>query len=233
MPSYVSRWWEPDLSLGEHHPAARGFHYRAYLPDRITDFAIPLPLDLALELETTALAAAQLQDLAGATGLEALSRQLLRAESIGSSRIEGLQLSQRRLARSALEPEASTELVRSVMGNIAAMEEAIRLGKRAERIGVEDLCRIHRTLLEGTRDDAIAGQLRTSQNWIGGSSRSPERAEFVPPPEGEVEPLLDDLCAETPRWRPAPSRGRSPACRWPNRAPLRPDRTSRRCPPRG
>lgn len=195
MPSYESRWWEPDLSLGEHHRTARGFHYKAYIPDKITDFAIPIPLDLALELETTALAAAQLQDLAGVTGLEALSRQLLRAESIGSSRIEGLQLSQRRLARSALGPEASTELVRSVMGNIAAMEEAVRIGKTAEHIGVEDLCHIHRTLLESTSDSAIAGQIRTSQNWIGGSSRSPEMAEFVPPPEWEVEPLLNDLCA--------------------------------------
>lgn len=195
MPRYESRWWEPDLSFGEHHRAARGFHYNAYIPDRIADFALPIPLDLVLELETTALAAAQLQDLDGVTGLEALSRQLLRAESIGSSRIEGLQLSQRRLARSALDPEASTELVRSVMGNIAAMDEAIHLGKTAECIGVDDLCHIHRTLLRNTRDSAIAGRLRTTQNWIGGSSRSPERAEFVPPPEGEVEPLLDDLCA--------------------------------------
>lgn len=195
MPRYESRWWEPDLSLGEHHRSARGFHYQSYVPDRIADLALSFPLDLAQELETTAVAAAQLQDLAAVTGLEALSRQLLRAESIGSSRIEGLQLSQRRLARSALDPEAGTELVRSVMGNIAAMEEAIRIGKRAERIGLEDLRHLHKTLLEGTRDSAIAGQFRTSQNWIGGSPHSPERAEFIPPPEGEVEPLLEDLCA--------------------------------------
>lgn len=194
MPSHETRWWEPDLSLGEPHRAARGFHYKAYVPEPIAGFDTPLPLDLALELETTALAAAQLQDLAVVSGLEALSRQLLRAESIGSSRIEGLQLSQRRLARSALDPEASTELVRSVMGNIAAMEEAIRIGKRAETIGIEAICKIHEALLVGSRDGAIAGQLRTSQNWIGGSSYSPERAEFIPPPEGMVEPLLADLC---------------------------------------
>lgn len=46
MPSYESRWWEPDLSLGEHDRAARGFHYKAYFPARIADFAVPLPLDV-------------------------------------------------------------------------------------------------------------------------------------------------------------------------------------------
>jgi Fic family protein len=194
VPRYIERRWEPDLGLGEHHRTARGFRYQAYIPDPIAGFSAALPLDLAQELEATALAVAQLQDLAGASGLEALSRQLLRAESIGSSRIEGLQLSQRRLARSELDAKDAGELVRSVLGNIAAMERAIALGHQIEPLALDDLLEIHRTLLQGTRDEAIGGRLRTTQNWIGGASWSPERAEFVPPPETEVVPLLEDLC---------------------------------------
>ncbi|MEB3197852.1 MAG: Fic family protein [Candidatus Sericytochromatia bacterium] len=194
MPRFESRWWEPDLSLGEQHRAARGFRYEAYVPDPVAGFTLALPLDLAQELEATVQAVAQLQDLVVVSGLEALSRQLLRAESIGSSRIEGLQLSQRRLARSELAPAQGDALARSVMGNIAAMEAAIQLGSRTVRIEVADLLRIHRQLLEGTEDREVAGRLRTTQNWIGGSSHSPAHAEFIPPPEGEVEPLLADLC---------------------------------------
>jgi Fic family protein len=161
----------------------------------VADIALALPLGLAEELEATARAVAQLQDRVVVSGLEALSRQLLRAESVGSSRIEGLQLSQRRLARSELAPEQGNALARAVMGNMAAMEAAVQLGCRAEPLTVDDVLHIHRTLLEGTEDSALAGRVRTTQNWIGGSSRSPERAEFIPPPEGEVMPLLADLCA--------------------------------------
>ncbi|MGH3032321.1 MAG: Fic family protein, partial [Gaiellaceae bacterium] len=48
---------------------------------------------------------------------------------------------------------------------------------------------------EGTREDRIAGLVRTEQNWIGGEASSPLDAEFVPPPPEEVPALLDDLSA--------------------------------------
>lgn len=42
--------------------------------------------------------------------------------------------------------------------------------------------------------DRIAGQVRTSQNWIGGNDYNPCGADFVPPPPEDVPDLLDDLC---------------------------------------
>lgn len=195
MPRYETRWWEGDPSLGTHHPRARGYSYQAYVPDLIENFDLTLSLDLTRELEATAQAVTQLQDLVSASGLEALSRQLLRAESIGSSRIEGLQLSQRKLARADLDPAAASDLARFVMGNIAAMDAAIAIGSRPAPIDTLAILEIHRTLLGQTRDAHIAGHLRTSQNWIGGSSHGPARATFVPPPEGMVPDLLDDMCA--------------------------------------
>lgn len=40
----------------------------------------------------------------------------------------------------------------------------------------------------------IAGQVRTSQSWIGGNDYNPCGADYVPPPPEDVADLLDDLC---------------------------------------
>jgi Fic family protein len=52
---------------------------------------------------------------------------------------------------------------------------------------------MHRTLLENSWDEGIAGMVRTTQNWIGGNDWNPVGAAYVPPPPGEVPRLLDDL----------------------------------------
>lgn len=192
MPEQRRRKWEGDPSqtpLGEPFT----FDYEAYVPDRIADLHLSLPLELAAEIEDTARAVAELQGAGGFVGLEALSRQLLRAESIGSSRIEGLELSQRRLARAMVDPHAEKETARAIIGNIKAMDEAIRLGTEVDTFTLQDLLTLHATLLEQTSDAGIAGHVRTTQNWIGGNDWSPRRAEFIPPPEDEIPGLLEDL----------------------------------------
>lgn len=192
MPRLVRRQWESDPGSGSHREPFT-FAYDAYVPDPIASYDRPLAISLAAEAEATAEALAALQGSGVYTGLEALGRQLLRAESIASSRIEGLVLSQRRLARALVAPEAEQALARSVIGNVRAMEAAISLGAEPQPMDLAHLLAIHRTLFEGTDDEALGGRLRTSQNWIGGSSRSPRGAEFIPPPEDELEPLLADL----------------------------------------
>jgi Fic family protein len=195
MATYVKRRWEPETAVAGKRESVYGFTYEAYLPDAIAALAFAIPLDLASELEATSKVMAELQHLASTSGLEALSRQLLRAESIGSSRIEGLQLSQRRLARAMVDPEMETDVARAIIGNIQAMDAAITLGSQGTAISIDDILALHRALLLGTRDADIAGVLRDSQNWIGGTEASPRQAEFIPPPETEVGPLLLDLCA--------------------------------------
>jgi Fic family protein len=49
--------------------------------------------------------------------------------------------------------------------------------------------------MEATATPAIAGMLRTAQNWIGGNAFNPGRAEFVPPPPEHVSGLVEDLAA--------------------------------------
>jgi Fic family protein len=118
---------------------------------------------------------------------------LLRAEALGSSFIEGLRASNKRLALAAYEPIAADPTARAVLGNVRAMERAIAIGAEPRPFRLQDLIDIHRTLLEGTTEERYAGVVRTDQNWIGGRGLSPRDATFVPPPEQYVRGLLDDL----------------------------------------
>ena len=62
-------------------------------------------------------------------------------------------------------------------------------------ITLQTLLEAHRRLVAGTRLENHGGQLRTLQNWIGGSAYNPCSAEFVPPPPESVAGLMDDLLA--------------------------------------
>jgi Fic family protein len=146
--------------------------------------------------EAVAAATASLGDLqAAGTGpdLEALAAPLLRSEALGSSFIEGLRASNKRLALAAYEPLVADGTARAVLGNVRAMARAVEIGAASRRFRLDDLLDIHRTLLEGTSEERYAGVIREEQNWIGGRGISPADATFVPPPEDHVRALLDDL----------------------------------------
>lgn len=124
-------------------------------------------------------------------GPSALLWPLLRTEAIASSRIEGLVVSHHRLALAGVDPGHDT-LAASVLGNLEALRRALDLASRP--ITIDAVRAIHRVLLDGTGQTAIAGHLRQTQNWIGGRHPNPRGAAFIPPPEGEVGRLLEDLC---------------------------------------
>ena len=59
-------------------------------------------------------------------------------------------------------------------------------------LSVRLIRQIHGRLLEGVRGSHLTpGELRTSQNWIGGNNLSD--AAFIPPPPSEVHSILGDL----------------------------------------
>ncbi len=128
---------------------------------------------------------------------EALSRLLLRAEAIASSRIEGLEIGARRLLRAEvardLEGESSGVTAAEVLANIDAMALATTVVGPGDAITETALLEVHRRLLAGTKLAAHGGNLREVQNWIGGSSYNPCSAEFVPPPPEDVPELMRDL----------------------------------------
>jgi Fic family protein len=130
---------------------------------------------------------------------EALARVLLRAESVASSRMEGLIVGARRLlaadvARAADQP-VEDDTAAEVLANIDAMVLAIESVDAARPITSTLLLDTHRRLLAPTTLHAHGGKLRTEQNWIGSNGHSPIGADFIPPPPEFLKRLFDDLCA--------------------------------------
>ncbi len=129
--------------------------------------------------------------------LAPLARLLLRTESIASSKIEGMQLGVRELARAEARMESGGRAgptAREVLANIDAMELAVHDAAAAARFTVDEILAVHRRLMETASNSHLAGRIRTRQNWIGGNDYNPCGADFVPPPPEDVDTLLADLC---------------------------------------
>ena len=192
----VDRRWDarPDALTGR--GARRGFTYRAYVPAAIAHEDFLLRSHIAATAANAELACRELNSESPALiNLETLARQLLRAESVASSRIEGLVLSHRRLAKVAFSSDMHDITAQSVLANIASLERAVALASEVDKLRRQDLLEVHRLLFQGTRDERFGGLTREEQNWIGGAASNPRNAEFIPPPHEFVPELLDDLCA--------------------------------------
>jgi Fic family protein len=190
----VERLWKPHLDALGGRSARRGFTYRAYVPAPVATEGFLLESDIAAAAANAEVACRELNEEPPELGhFETLARQLLRAESVASSRIEGLVLSHRRLAKAAFS-ETHDITAQSVLANIRALERAVDLAGSVESLRSEHLREVHRLLFEGTRDEHRGGEIRKEPSWIGGAASSPRGAEFIPAPAELVAELLDDLC---------------------------------------
>ena len=192
------RWTSSFEGMGRRD--RQGCDYDTYVPDPLAGWYLVLAADLVADLSDAEAAIRRLN----ATGtshvsLEGLARFLLRAESVASSKIEGLEAGPRRLLDAevvlAQGGDAADRIAIEVLANVAAMEAAVELGSSTDAITLDDLLGIHRILMERAASPGIAGVVRTVQNWIGGSSYNPCTAAFVPPPPDTLDELLDDLLA--------------------------------------
>ncbi len=195
---FVRGTWRWDASVYAPPHFRRSCSYDAFVPDLLDlglgDYELSSRLAATLsEVEQRVSALNQTADPA----LVSLSRLLLRTESIASSKVEGMQADARALAMA----EAKVRLKRSIgqqareiIANIEAMEHAVQRTAGSERFDVDHLCQVHAALMNRSPTSRLAGQLRDSQNWIGGNNYNPCRAAYVPPPPGEVLPLLRNLC---------------------------------------
>jgi Fic family protein len=199
MASLVRRHWAPELGSGLPRHDRGGCDYDVYLPDRLVERTFVFRGDVAADI-TDAEAAVQRLDLEASslTNSEGIARLLLRAEAVASSRIEGLEVGSRRLLHAevarALGDEPRDVTAEEILGNINAMAWAVEALGDQDEIRPADILEIHRRLTIGTRLEGQGGMVRDRQNWIGGSSYNPCRAQFVPPPPDAVIPLLEDLC---------------------------------------
>jgi Fic family protein len=187
---HVPMIWEPILGgLGRPHPPTP---YEAFVPEPIGDYEPVLGSATVARCETAAERVRELNESSTTlVPLEGLGRQLLRSEALASSQIEGLSISQRKLAEAELEGREDFR-AREIVGTMRAMEKALEIAAQPAPLGLETILEIHREISIVPPLDRIAGQIREEPSWIGGAD--PPSAEFVGPPQEEVRPLLEDLC---------------------------------------
>lgn len=176
--------------------AAGGEVVKAFVPD-------PLPpatptLDPACYAGNAA-AEKALGQLSATSGLVASAEWLIyssiRKEALLTSQMEGTQATLTDLLdeESGMDVASSTDV--SDVTNYLQAFEYVRAQLNAEQglpISTRLLCEAHAILLNSVRgEQKLPGEVRRSQNWIGGSR--PGNAVYVPPPHADVGRLLGEM----------------------------------------
>ena len=193
----IPRTWEFNPTIDAPARYKRACAYEAFVPDELGSLALNLPGETA-GLVSEAEGAIRSLNAKTQPALAPLARLLLRTESIASSKVEGLQMGVRELARAEARMETGgkrSQTAIEILANVAAMETAITETSAAPHFGNGEILAIHQRLMEHDIRSHIAGRFRTGQNWIGGNDYNPCGADFVPPPVEEVPRLLGELFA--------------------------------------
>lgn len=164
------------------------------LPPLIADRAIDLDSDTAADLEA---ATSEITKLDGtyADDLSALGTLLLRTESVASSKIEQIEASVDDYARALHGVRANSSAVAMAAATTALEAMIGTVGSRTP-IRLSAITTAHAALMrDDSSESTTAGELRTVQNWIGGSDFSPRGAIYIPPPPETVQGYMNDLIA--------------------------------------
>src|SRR5487761_748862 len=154
MSRVIRRRWTGDQSA----PTRRGrlsCEYEAYVPDSLAGRHFTLDGDVAADMADAEAAITRMNAEASALAdTEALARLLLRAESLASARIEGLEVGARRLLRTeaarALGERTLDVTAAEVLGNIDAMNSAIRSVGTGDTITLDTLLDFRSEVLGNT-----------------------------------------------------------------------------------
>jgi len=194
----ISLTWQHNPTLYAPARYRKACGYEAHIPAPLAELQFALGPSVS-GVVSDAENAIRTLNASAQPALAPLARLLLRTESIASSKVEGLQMSVRELARAEAKVETGQKVgptALEVLANIDAMQLAVDTATHADVFTVEQITAIHARLMTGATNAArIAGKIRDIQNWIGGNDHNPCGADFVPPPPEYVDPLLEDLCA--------------------------------------
>lgn len=170
---------------------------RAFVPHALPPARPPLvPAVWATSNDAAVMALQRLSAVAGLVpSVDWLLYSAIRQEALMTSQIEGTQATLVDL----FDEEAGLVInnaddVEEVSNYLRAFQWAQAQLRSAQGLplSVRLLSEAHRRLLDGARGvDKQPGELRRSQNWIGGTR--PGNAAFVPPPAEQVPGLLADL----------------------------------------
>lgn len=170
---------------------------QAFVPNPLPPSHPPLAPESFVEANRAAeLALARLSGVSGLVpSADWLLYSAIRKEALLTSQIEGTQASLTDLfdeeAGLAVSNMEDVEEVTNYLRAFRLVQDNLR-DPHGLPISVRLLCEAHRLLLDGARGSGKQpGELRRSQNWIGGTR--PGNAVFVPPPAERVADLLGDL----------------------------------------
>ena len=172
-----------------------GETYKAYLPAKLPPNP-PINLTrLYPLLERSTLSLAQLNSLHKSIPNPTLFMYMyVRKEALLSSQIEGTQssFSDLMLFEHDQKTDVSIEDVEEVSNYVKAITYGLDRMEKGFPLCLRLLREIHGILLQGSRGSSkLPGELRTSQNWIGGTK--PGNALFVPPPASYLQDCLSDF----------------------------------------
>jgi len=166
----------------------------ASIPPMIAGMDYVPPMATIVMSEEALLAVAQADtDAEGHSA--AMSRFMMRTESVASSKIERITADAVDYAR-ALAGNRSNSSAMSMVAASRALHSLVTIVGDRGRFELEDLLEAHHALMQDDVQEAsYAGRLRDMQNWIGGSDFSPRDALHVPPAPERVPALMEDLLA--------------------------------------
>lgn len=172
--------------------------FRAFLPHPLPPANPPLRLDGRVAgLASAAASALGRLEVAGVMVPSAdwFLYGFVRKEALISSQIEGTEATlQDILTFEVTRTTDRPDDVEEVCNYVDALTYARREIRRRQGLPLTSrlLCQAHKRLMRGTRGAGRhPGEIRTSQNWIGGSR--PGNARLVPPPPDEVPAALSAL----------------------------------------
>lgn len=175
-----------------------GEEVRSFIPHPLPPAEPPLLLDESLQsLLASANAAVAQLSVAGkmVPSAEWFLYGFVRKEAVISSQIEGTQATLRDvLTFEATQKTDRPDDVQEICNYLDALAYARREIARPQGLPLSTrlLCESHKRLMRGVRGaEKQPGQIRTSQNWIGGTR--PGNARFVPPPADVVPAALAAL----------------------------------------
>jgi len=189
-------------------PQSTGRYITTTVAGESVEAFVPDPLPPRLSAQQLATLSEPLREAEAALGRLDLSGEMIpsldwfiyafvRKEALLSSEIEGTQATLVDVLawEQAEQPGASNlDDIEEVTNYVAAVNHAFKQihSPKGPPISVRLLNECHRILMQGVRGASKQpGELRRSQNWIGGSR--PGNAVFVPPPPERVAGLLSDL----------------------------------------
>lgn len=186
MGRYVTQVWPP---------GTEGHEYGAYIPHPIWGWSPQLSRRV---LDRIAAAGADISHTVSTSAQKVSYRWagdsiMAQGESLSSSAIEGIYAS---LEGMSIGADGADALNRAALGNWEMAEQAMSIAEDGGPIAADDILDLHSTLMARSDTPHLAGELRRGPVWVGTpavAGMGPIGARFVPPPAGEVRPLLDDL----------------------------------------